>query len=206
VLKIWYNCIGLFSIKIDQKIGVRGVIAMLKNTRLVFAEALYNIVENKPLDKITVKDIVDYCKSSRQTFYNYFIDKNDLIHWIFQNDQEEILQIFDLGHSWHEALNQTYQLFCDHKIFYTKIMKEEGQNSFISALFEYTKAYYEKSIVRRFGERELTEDLKFCIQFNTYGAVNMCRNWMLSGMNISPDKMSALIIENMPERLKRYFV
>lgn len=43
------------------------------------ADTLKELTRKKSLSKITINDIVSECKISKQTFYNYFKDKNDLI-------------------------------------------------------------------------------------------------------------------------------
>ncbi|WP_347519866.1 hypothetical protein [Ruminococcus sp. AF31-8BH] len=42
-----------------------------------------NCMRRTPLEKITVKEIVEVSESTRQTFYPHFKDKYDLINWYF---------------------------------------------------------------------------------------------------------------------------
>ena len=44
-----------------------------------------------PMDKITVKQIVDESGLSLQTFYNHFMDKADLILWVHKSAFDEIM-------------------------------------------------------------------------------------------------------------------
>ena len=46
---------------------------MQATTEDVLIDALNVILEKKPIDKITVKDIVSECNLTRQTFYNHFL-------------------------------------------------------------------------------------------------------------------------------------
>ena len=39
--------------------------------------------ENHAVDRITVREIVQTCGTTRQTFYRHFTDKYDLINWYF---------------------------------------------------------------------------------------------------------------------------
>ena len=52
---------------------------MIQNTKEVFAESLKKMLENKRLEYITVKDIVEDCGVSRQAFYYHFDDIYDLL-------------------------------------------------------------------------------------------------------------------------------
>jgi AcrR family transcriptional regulator len=55
-------------------------------TKIQVANALKRLVKTKKLAKITVHDIVKASGVNRSTFYYHFIDKDDLINWIFKKD------------------------------------------------------------------------------------------------------------------------
>ena len=44
------------------------------HTRYIFAKAIKELIKTRPLDKITVIDIVTNAGKTRQTFYRYFKD------------------------------------------------------------------------------------------------------------------------------------
>ena len=52
-----------------------------KTAREILAESFREVAETKPIDKITIRDIVDNCGYSPATFYRQFSDKYDLIAW-----------------------------------------------------------------------------------------------------------------------------
>ena len=45
------------------------------------ANAMKELLVHTPVDKITVKQIVDQCDVTRPTFYRHFKDILDLIYW-----------------------------------------------------------------------------------------------------------------------------
>ena len=47
------------------------------------ADALKQCMSKMPVEKITVKEIVEECGTTRQTFCRNFKDKYDLINWYF---------------------------------------------------------------------------------------------------------------------------
>lgn len=49
----------------------------------LFAEALLRMMKDKPLFSITVKNLLEETGASRQTFYNHFRDRNDLVCYIY---------------------------------------------------------------------------------------------------------------------------
>ena len=51
------------------------------NVKPMIAEAFLKLSKEKNIDKITVKDIVDTCGISRQSFYYHFQDILEVIEW-----------------------------------------------------------------------------------------------------------------------------
>ena len=54
---------------------------MAIDMKRTIAEMLIKLLEHKPVDKITVKELVDACGISRQTFYYHFQDIMEVIEW-----------------------------------------------------------------------------------------------------------------------------
>ncbi|MBR5534130.1 MAG: TetR/AcrR family transcriptional regulator C-terminal domain-containing protein [Ruminiclostridium sp.] len=47
----------------------------------IIAETFFAMVKEKGVDKVTVKDLVETCHISRQTFYYHFQDLLDVVEW-----------------------------------------------------------------------------------------------------------------------------
>ena len=54
--------------------------------------ALKQLMTQKPLERITVAEIMDTCGMRRQHFYYYFTDIYDLLRWTFEKEALELLQ------------------------------------------------------------------------------------------------------------------
>lgn len=54
--------------------------------------ALKQLMTQKPLERITVAEIMDTCGMRRQHFYYYFTDIYDLLRWTFDKEALELLQ------------------------------------------------------------------------------------------------------------------
>lgn len=64
---------------------------MATNTKEALAAAMKKMLAVKPVDKITVKDLVEECGVNRQTFYYHFDDVYDLLEWVFEQDANRVL-------------------------------------------------------------------------------------------------------------------
>ena len=54
---------------------------MARNTKWAIIEAYNELIKTKNIDKVTVKDVVEVCGITRQTFYYHFQDLLDVLEW-----------------------------------------------------------------------------------------------------------------------------
>ena len=65
---------------------------MPANMKKMIAEAAHTLLTEKKVKKLTVKDIVEECHITRQSFYYHFEDIPDLLHWILEQETEQMIQ------------------------------------------------------------------------------------------------------------------
>ena len=64
---------------------------MAIDMKKTIAEAASNLLFEKKVKKLTVKDIVEECHITRQAFYYHFEDIPDLIQWVLYQEMEIVL-------------------------------------------------------------------------------------------------------------------
>ena len=79
-------------------------------TKKKIASSMMDLLKKKPIDKITITDITVNCDMSRQLFYRYFVDKYDLINWMYEEDCGSV--IYTGEEKWNE---KTYKNNKIHK-------------------------------------------------------------------------------------------
>lgn len=65
---------------------------MAVDMKKVIAEATRTLLIDRNVKKLTVKDIVEECHITRQTFYYHFEDIPGLMHWILEQGMEQMLR------------------------------------------------------------------------------------------------------------------
>ncbi len=75
---------------------------MSTSTKEALAGALKQLMNVKPIGKITVKDLVEICGVNRQTFYYHFDDVYDLLEWVFEEDANRVLPHKVVYEHWRE--------------------------------------------------------------------------------------------------------
>ena len=71
--------------------------------------ALKQLMTQKPLERITVAEIMDTCGMRRQHFYYYFTDIYDLLRWTFEKEALELLQQQQGVSPWQDGFLRLFQ-------------------------------------------------------------------------------------------------
>ena len=153
-------------------------------TKQALARALKELMLEKPFEKISISDICTRCDMNRKSFYYHFIDKYDLINWIF--DTEFITTIQSVMHedSW-TVIHVICNLFYDNRVFYKKSLQIQGQNSFQ----EHFQEMMFLVISSRVGELSgINKDSVFQINFFTDAIVGTFKRWLLKDTEMIPDE------------------
>ena len=74
-------------------------ISRQEKTKYKLAASVKECMKTQPVDKITVKNIVEGCGVTRQTFYRSFLDKYDLINWYFDKLVLQSFEQIGMGHT-----------------------------------------------------------------------------------------------------------
>ncbi len=168
--------------------------------------SLLELSREKPIEKITVQDILDHSGAARQTFYNHFRDKYDLINYVYQDKVESFFNKYYETLDLHECICQVYILFANNKHFYTHIAKMENQNSFKEFLFDNTREFYINAIQSKLGKSEIGNRLAYIIDYTCHGATGLCFHWFMNGMKDTPEEMASKLVDCIHPEMKKYFV
>ena len=88
-----------------------------ERTKYELADAMKRCMKTAPVEKITVKEIVEACGVTRQTFYRNFQDKYDLINWYFDKILLESFEHMGEGKSVYESLVNKFTYIQEEKLF-----------------------------------------------------------------------------------------
>ncbi|MDO4268520.1 MAG: TetR/AcrR family transcriptional regulator C-terminal domain-containing protein [Eubacteriales bacterium] len=173
-------------------------------TKYKLAASIRECMKTTPVDKITVKDIVEGCGLTRQTFYRNFKDKYDLINWYFDKLVLQSFEQIGMGHTVGESLVQKFDFIRSEKAFFTEAFRSDDYNSVKEHDFELILQFYKKLLAGKMS-RPLGEEMGFLLEMYCRGSVYMTEKWVLSGMKDSSREMSEKLVEAMPPKLDRLF-
>lgn len=164
----------------------------IRSKRMIIS-ALADLLQEKPLDKITVTDVVNRAQINRGTFYAHFSDIpnviNHLIMGIFstieQAISEEPKQLSDIPH----VLLKRIQSFLEEDMaFCQKVMNSGASVMMQEQLIQYVLDYMlQHEHVYGFGDHRLYE---LTIRFCAGGLGNLYRDWFAGKIDITLDQLT----------------
>lgn len=161
-------------------------------TRRAISEALKTLMLQKPLDKITIGEIMDACGMRRQHFYYYFTDIYDLLRWTFEEEALQLRREQSGDLPWQEGLLQLFHYIADHRAICLCALDSLGR--------EYLKQLFEtdiSGIVRRtvdrlarengFPENAAMEDT--AVRFLTLALAGVMESWLRGELTQTPEEL-----------------
>ena len=88
---------------------------MAKFTRQAIMYSTLKLLQVKPIDKITVRDICDQCELTRNTFYYYFSDIYEVVEELLKFEKDKSLSEQQEFDSLYDAYLQKYHLVLEYK-------------------------------------------------------------------------------------------
>ena len=168
------------------------------------ADAMKICMKKMPVEKITVKEIVEACGTTRQTFYRNFQDKYDLINWYFDKILLESFQHMGEGDTVKEGLLNKFRYIEEEQLFFRAAFKTDEQNCLKQHDFELILDFYTRKKKKKTGQ-PIDEKLKFMLEMYCQGSVYMTTQWVLGFRKSTPEKMASALVEAMPAELMEVF-
>lgn len=161
-------------------------------------EALLELVEQEgeQLKRITVKRLLERTGVARQTFYNHFLDKDDLICRTYDKlvitefEGEDEDEGFDFGTS----LLASYERMRAHGTFMRQACAMSGQNCLRDHLFEHSRAFDLAWHQQLWGDEPMPEALRFATEYHADASTSMALSWILSGFPVPAEELVDLTV------------
>ena len=157
-------------------------------TKKNIREEFIKILNERPLNKITVKDIASACEINRNTFYYYYTDVYALLSELFQTELQTVTDEYNDTFSWEESFIVATKFALENKIainhVYKSIQREELEDYIYNVSGHVMNRYVEKVSD---GISASSGDKKLIASFYQCALTEMVLRWIASGMKEDPD-------------------
>jgi len=163
---------------------------MTEMTKNLLADSLKNLMLTKPLNKITVQEIVDGCTLNRRTFYYHFQDIYDLLEWIYKKEAIAELQKHATYNTWQEGFLKLFIYIQTNKEICFCAFHSLGREHLESFLYSVTYQLIQHVVNTQTGDMQVDDNHKnFLANFYALAFLGLVNQWMKNGMKEQPEKI-----------------
>lgn len=163
---------------------------MAQLTKNALIEAFVRLLEDRPLDQITVRDVVTECGVSRNTFYYHFGDIYALLEALLRQKMGQLLAERREGESGEEGLKRLFGYVARHQRIASHIYSSINPAVLEHYLFQTTRELfmaYIRDAARGLDAAE--DDLGFVCYAYQSMFVGMLMEWTRQGMRSDPNQL-----------------
>lgn len=155
--------------------------ATVEHTRKNLKDAFWILLQDKKIEKISVRELVHLAGYNRTTFYNYYQDIFDLL----EDVENDILDEVDLCFSiifekakMEDLIEKAFEIFFNQREYLHLLLGTNGDSQFRNKLKRRFKV-----IFRRFIKLTLKSDvvLEYKLEFYSSGIVSVLEMWLING-------------------------
>ena len=170
----------------------------VRYTKMVLRESFIDLLKEKPVSKITIKEICDKADINRATFYAHYTDQFDLLRQIQDELIGEIISCLE-KYSFAsdtvpvEMLEMIFDYIRDNAEICALLLEDTVDSNFQKQVI---------SLIRQrcietwtIGRGAKKEDAEYIYTFSAYGCVGIIKKWLAEGMKKSSRDIAQLVLK-----------
>lgn len=173
----------------------------IRKSKEALKNSLIELMKEKPVNNITVKELVLTADLNRSTFYNYYCDIPDMLQKLEMELYNELLEIFkahierhseihDISRETHEFMEDMCNVIKNNYDFCKCIFSKNGDLSFLFKLEEMVENHLPDQLKEKFNKRE--SNLGYVYSFFKSGYIGILKKWMEGGCEESSSEIAGL--------------
>lgn len=172
-------------------------------TKHALAASLKKLLSQKPIDKITVKDIVEDCGVNRHTFYYHFKDIYELIEWFCCDEAQQILGTHQTFDTWKDGFHDLYYYLQQNKDIVLNAYNSNYRNYLEKYIVSLVRPYIVDFLRIQSEDMEVTDEkLGFIADTYTFGIVSLAMDWIANDMSARYENSLTFFLELLDGSMK----
>lgn len=156
---------------------------MAKFTKKAIMMCFIQLLEEKQIDKITVKDICENCEINRNTFYYYYCDIYAVLTEVFECEKEKVLKEMDETSTFYDEYRKCASVILNNKKAIIHIFKSKSCYVLSEYLETVTMNFVERFVRKRSEKEKLSErDIDYITKFYSYSIIGHTMKWIDEGL------------------------
>lgn len=167
----------------------------VRMTKSMMKEALLELLEKKPLDKITVKDICESADVNRSTFYSYYESIEQLLLEIEDDVLNQLPMNPDSSEDYSNehflsALEEFFDYVRDNERLFRILIVQRDSSSFNHRLVNTIMEKY-RSVLKIKDELIARYTYVYCVS----GVIGMLKEWINGNFPISTREFAQIVLQ-----------
>lgn len=170
--------------------------ARLRYTQMMIRNSFKELLKEKPVARITVKEICERSEINRATFYHHYKDPYDLLEQIEKGMLDNLADVLckENFHDMEAFYRKILDAMKEHGEWYISICSTNGDTAFPTRLF--MACYHNAFPLFASHMTHLKEsEQKLVYHFLAQGCSGTMSYWFKSGMEESSEKISSFLAE-----------
>ena len=174
----------------------------VKKTKKLLYQALVTLLNEQPLEKITVSDICRNANINRNTFYYHYASVQELHHDVLENVLQDIRNssLDDQGkqlssQELRDDLANRCRVLGKHAEILRLLMIDHTDAAFQQALLDINHVRYEQSILEESHGKASDAQVRFVLDYIHKGSVAVMCAWIREGMQQTPEEIADLLFQ-----------
>ena len=179
-----------------------------KTAKEILAESFRELAGSKPVDKITVPNIIENCGYSKTTFYRLFKDKYDLMAWDYAQRLQAIVgQTEKADYEWKQILWDVAFLYNEQKDYLRNLLLHtSGYETFSKHMKQLHIESLTKCVLDASGLKELNVKTEMYVRTYCQGTVDLSCDWIMGAFQVTPEELAAVFEDCLPVPLHKYLL
>jgi AcrR family transcriptional regulator len=167
-------------------------------TKMVLRDSLTELMKEKSILRITIKDICDIADVSRSTFYAHYKDQYDLLQQIQEEtiaNIEKLLEKYNSDESKAgivKMLEELLHYIADNGESIQVLLSENGDINFQKKIFGFTRR---KQVLKYLTGKYNSKTQGYASIFMVSGSIGLIQQWLKNGMDVPVSEMAKLMMK-----------
>ena len=167
----------------------------VQRTQALLKDGLTELMQTKPVQNITVRELTDYVNLNRGTFYLHYRDIQDLLEHLENDILDEFIEITN-AHQPQDMKGKPFPLICDLYKFLEKnsdfvklVLVNNQEQNFMNRIKEIIR----ERCVNDWDEIFANADPRLSEIYSSYvlsGCIGIIENWIRNGTRQSPEELA----------------
>jgi len=180
---------------------------MSQLTRKAIIDSFIKLLNKYPLNKISIKDIVDDCGINRSTFYYYYEDIFALLNEVLEIETQKALQISEGDFSWKDGFIKCTEFSRNNKTAIYHIYNSISREALDKYLYEVIGNMLSLIIHNEVKDLIVSEtDIQILVDIYKFALVGMIYKWLQSGMKEEYDDIASRMYQLMSDNIRNTLI